>query len=161
MDSKNQDVQRDISALASACRRNRGYDSSRLTPETWRALATVLAFEENADGSSLIREGEVDRSLYFLESGLLRVYCMDKGSRLQLAVILPGSLVGEGGFFVPSSARIASVETIERSIVWKLTPESFEVLAAREPDAALSLALYAGSVMRARMLSGAGRVSIV
>jgi CRP/FNR family transcriptional regulator, cyclic AMP receptor protein len=156
-----QNVHSDTSALAAACRRNRGYDCTRLTPETWRALSTVLVLEPNADRASLIREGENDASLFFLESGLLRVYCTDKQTRLQLAVIVPGSLVGEGGFFAPSVARSASVEAIEPSMVWKLPPENFEALAAREPGAALATALYAGSVMRARMLSVAGRLSVV
>jgi CRP/FNR family transcriptional regulator, cyclic AMP receptor protein len=159
--SQDQNVQRDTSVLAAACRRNRGYDCTRLTPETWRALSKVLVLEVNADRASLIREGENDSSLFFLESGLLRVYCTDKQKRLQLAVIVPGSLVGEGGFFAPSVARSASVEAIEPSIVWKLPPENFEALATEEPSAALATTLYAASVMRARMLSVAGRLSVV
>lgn len=154
-------AQHDVSALASACRRNRGYDSARLTPDTWRALANALVLEQNQNRASLIREGENDRSLYFLESGLLRVFSTDKGTRLQLAVIVPGSVVGEGGFFSPSATRSASVEAIEQSTIWKLPPENFDALAARDPDAALALTLYAGSVMRARMLSVAGRLSVV
>ena len=158
---EHQNLRGDTSGVAAACRRNRGYDSTRLTPETWRALANALVPESNADRTNLIREGENDGSLFFLESGLLRVYCTDKQRRLQLAVIAPGSVVGEGGFFAPSVARNASVEAIEPSTIWRLTRENFEALAAREPRAALALAIYAASVMRARMLSIAGRLLIV
>ena len=152
---------RDTSALAAACRRNRGYDSTRLTPETWRELGSALVCERSEDRSSLIREGEMDRCLFFLESGLLRVYSTDKETRLQLAVIVPGSVVGEGGFFAQSVQRSASVEAIEPSMVWRLAPDRFEELAGRAPAAALAVTLYAGSVMRARMLSVAGRLSVV
>lgn len=158
---QHQNLRHDTSAIAAACRRNRGYDSSRLTPETWQVLSSELMLESTADRTDLIREGENDGSLLFLESGLLRVYCTDKQRRLQLAVIAPGSVVGEGGFFAPSVARSASVEAIEPSTIWRLTREGFEALAAREPQAALAVALYAASVMRARMLSVGGRLLIV
>lgn len=156
-----QEPQRDVSALAAACRRNRSYDSKRLTPETWQALSSVLVLESNATRSNLIREGDNDGHLIFLESGLLRVYCADEDARLQLAVIVPGTVIGEGGFFSPSSTRSASVEAIEPSTSWRLAPENFEALAQRDPNAALSVALYAASVMRARMLSVSGRLSVV
>jgi CRP/FNR family transcriptional regulator, cyclic AMP receptor protein len=158
---EHQNMHRDTSAIAAACRRNRGYDSTRLTPETWHVLSSELMLESTADRTDLIREGENDGSLFFLEAGLLRVYCTDKQRRLQLAVIAPGSIVGEGGFFAPSVARSASVEAIEPSTIWKLTRENFEAVAAREPQAALSVCLYAANVMRARMLSVGGRLLIV
>lgn len=158
---EHQNLRRDTTAVAAACRRNRGYDSTRLTPETWQVLESALVLESNADRTDLIREGENDGSLVFLESGLLRVYCTDKQTRLQLAVIAPGSVVGEGGFFAPSVARRASVEAIEPSTIWRLTQQNFEALAARQPEAALSVALYAANVMRARMLSVGGRLLIV
>jgi CRP/FNR family transcriptional regulator, cyclic AMP receptor protein len=158
---QHQNLRRDTSAIAAACRRNRGYDSTRLTPETWEVLSSALLLESNGERTDLIREGETDGSLLFLESGLLRVYCTDKQRRLQLAVIAPGSIVGEGGFFGPSVARSASVEAIEPSTIWRLTRENFEALAAREPESALSVCLYAANVMRARMLSVAGRLLIV
>jgi CRP-like cAMP-binding protein len=157
---ENPDTQSDISALVAACRRNRGHDSRRLTPDTWRALSEALVLEVNHDRTCVIREGENDGNLYFLESGLLRVYCTDDKTRLQLAVIVPGSVVGEGGFFSRTVARSASVEAIEPSVVWKLSPERFEAMASRHPEAALDLALYAGGVMRGRMLSVAGRFSV-
>jgi CRP/FNR family transcriptional regulator, cyclic AMP receptor protein len=157
---ENPDTHRDMSALIAACRKNRGHDASRLTPDTWRALSEALVLEVNNDRTCVIREGENDGSLYFLESGLLRVFCTDDRTRLQLAVIVPGSVVGEGGFFAPSTTRTASVEAIEPSVVWRLSPERFEALALRHPEAALDIALYAGGVMRGRMLSVAGRFSV-
>jgi CRP/FNR family transcriptional regulator, cyclic AMP receptor protein len=153
---ENPDAQRDISGLVTACRRNRGYDSRTLTPTTWRVLSEALVPEVNEDRESVIREGENDRSLYFLESGLLRVYCSDNGSRLQLAVIVPGSVVGEGGFFAPKLARSASVEGI-----WKLGYDRFEAMMSSHPAEALALVLYVGGVMRGRMLSVAGRFSVI
>jgi CRP/FNR family transcriptional regulator, cyclic AMP receptor protein len=158
---ENPDAQRDISGLVTACRRNRGYDSRTLTPATWRVLAEALVPEVNDDRASVIREGDNDRSLYFLESGLLRVYCSDNGSRLQLAVIVPGSVVGEGGFFAPKLARSASVEAIEPSRVWKLAHDRFEAMTLSHPAEALALVMYVGGVMRGRMLSVAGRFSVI
>lgn len=154
------DQQRDISGLAAACRKNKSYDASGLTPATWKALSEVLVAEDSEDRACVIRQGESDRSLYFLESGLLRVYRTDNGARLQLGVIGPGSVVGEGGFFSPSVARSASVEAIQASLVWKLSPERFATMASHHPGEALALALYVGAVMNGRMRSVAGRWSV-
>ena len=158
---ENSDAQRDISGLVTACHRNRSYDSRSLNPVTWRVLAEALVPEVSDKRASVIREGEVDRSVYFVESGMLRVYCADNGSRLQLAVVDPGSVVGEGGFFAPDTTRNASVEAIEVSLLWKLSQEHFEAMAAAHPEEALALVLYLGGVMRGRMLSVSGRLLVI
>ena len=151
--------QPDLTGLMTAVRKNKSCDSRRLNALTWRALQEVLVPQVTEYHETLIRQGENDRNLYFLESGLLRVYRSDKGARLQLAVLGPGSVVGEGTFFSPI-VRNASVEAIEASLVWELTPERFETMLTKYPEAALMLTLYLGGVLSGRMLSVAGRLSI-
>jgi CRP/FNR family cyclic AMP-dependent transcriptional regulator len=108
----------------------------------------------------LIREGENDGRVYLVESGLLRVYRSEGRDKVQIGVIGPGGLAGEGAFFAPA-VRSASVEAIEASVLWELSPESYEALAERYPEDALAFALYVGAVLSGRMRSPAGRLTVI
>jgi CRP/FNR family transcriptional regulator, cyclic AMP receptor protein len=148
----------EIAALAAAVRRNKGADSRQWMEEkTWAALAEVLVRRTTEQQECLIREGGENRSVYFLESGLVRVYRAEGDARLQLAVLGPGAVIGEATFFSPS-VRGASVETLEASPVWELTSEGYEQLTRSSPDAAAHLCRYLGAVVVNRMLSGTGRL---
>jgi CRP/FNR family cyclic AMP-dependent transcriptional regulator len=151
---------RDLAALVSAIGKNKGLDARRMLTEfTWDALSEVLARRDAAFQESLITQGDANRSVYFVESGLLRVYRTNDGVRLQLAVLGPGSVVGEGTFFAPI-VRSASVETLEAAPVWELSAEGFDLLTRRSPVAALQVCRYLGAVLATRMLSVTGRLSI-
>ena len=90
---------------------------------------------------------------------MLRVYRSDRDARLQLAVLGPGSVVGEGTFFAPI-VRNANVEAVEASVLWELTPERFARMAERYPEAAYKVSMGLGAVLSVRMLSVAGRLAI-
>ena len=149
----------DLAALMTAVRKNKSGDSRRLTEATWNAMAEVLQRRVVEPQTCLIRQGETGRGVFFVESGLLRVFRLEAGDRLQLAVIGAGSLVGEGAFFAPM-VRNASVEAIETAVVWELSSEGFATMTARYPEQALALSLYLGAVLSARMVRPAGRLSI-
>ena len=149
-----------IAALMAAVRKNKGPESRQQLDEvTWGALSEVLVRRTTNSQECLIREGAENRSVYFLESGLVRVYRSEGDARLQLAVLGPGAVVGEATFFSPS-LRGASVETLEASPVWELTSEGYETLSRRSPAAASHLCRYLGAVLVGRMLSGTGRLLV-
>ncbi|GAB3775687.1 hypothetical protein GCM10028796_51950 [Ramlibacter monticola] len=107
----------------------------------------------------LIQQGENERRVYFVESGLLRVFRSEARDKVQMGVIGAGSLVGEGAFFAPL-VRNASVEAIEPSVLWELSTEAFAAMTAHQPEHALALALYVGAVLSERMLKPGGRLSV-
>jgi CRP/FNR family cyclic AMP-dependent transcriptional regulator len=155
-------VQRaNIEGLIRATRKNRSRDSlGGLFDElTWIALSECLVPQVTEYRHVVITQGAKDRNLFFVESGMLRVYRADRDARLQLAVLGPGSVVGEGTFFAPIT-RNASVEAVEASVLWELTPEKFAALAVRYPEAAFRVAMGLGAVLSVRMLSVAGRLAI-
>ena len=151
----------DLSGLARATRKNKSRDSlaSHFDELTWIALSECLLPQVTEYRQLVITQGGKDRNLYLVESGLLRVYRSDRDARLQLAVLGPGSVVGEGTFFAPI-VRNANVEAVEASLVWELTPERFAQMADRYPQAACRVAMGLGAVLSVRMLSVAGRLAI-
>jgi CRP-like cAMP-binding protein len=151
----------DLSGLIRATRKNKSRDS--LAPYfdelTWTALSECLLPQVTEYRQLLITQGAKDRNLYFVESGMLRVFRSDRDARLQLAALGPGSVVGEGTFFAPV-VRNANVEAMEASVLWEFSPERLAEMAERYPVAAWKLAMGLGAVLSVRMLSVAGRLAI-
>jgi CRP/FNR family cyclic AMP-dependent transcriptional regulator len=126
---------------------------ARLNAEQWRTIGAYLTQHDIRSGDLLIKQGDTDRSMYFLGRGSLQVFMTGgpPGSN-RIAILRPGSVVGEPGLFI-DGPRTASVEAMVPSIVWALRGPRLEELAQRSPALALELVRAAGGVMAARMRS--------
>lgn len=117
----------------------------------WLVLSGYLQPAVLPQGHLLIAQGALDRRLYFLESGSLKVDLKTPAGLVQLALLAPGTVVGEGSFF-SHLARNASVAAYSECKVWVLEPADFASLARRHPTVALTLSLALGAVLATRML---------
>ena len=151
----------DLTRLRAAIEANRSDDTLGrfLAPGTWDVLSEYLVREEVERGHILIAQGALDRTLYFLETGVLRVHRGHHNTELQLAVLGPGSVVGEGAFF-SHIERSATVQATKSSVLWALTPRRFERMSRQHPETALALAMALGAVVSTRMLHVARKISI-
>lgn len=124
---------------------------ARLDAQQWRTLSSYLTRHELPRGTELIREGEVDRSVYLLGQGSLQVFRRDAASGGARVVMLrPGSMVGESGLF-SAAPHTACVEAMTAATVWALRLPRFEELSSRMPTLALEVLRGAGGVMAARV----------
>lgn len=124
---------------------------ARLDAQQWRTLSSYLTRHELPRGAELIREGDVDRSVYLLGQGSLQVFRRDAAPGTARVVMLrPGAMVGESGLF-SGSPHTASVEVMTTSTVWALRLPRFEELCSRMPTLALEVLRGAGGVMAARV----------
>ncbi|HVZ43003.1 MAG TPA: cyclic nucleotide-binding domain-containing protein [Ramlibacter sp.] len=152
----------DVSRLVAAVQCNKSDDTLArfMPPEAWEHLAEYMSVERVERGHILIAQGALDRTLYFLESGVLRVHRgQSNDNQLQLAVLGPGSVVGEGSFF-SEIERNATVQATQPSVLWSLTPERFTKMSKKDPATALKLSMALGAVLSTRMLDVARRISI-
>jgi CRP/FNR family cyclic AMP-dependent transcriptional regulator len=151
----------DVTNLVSAIQANKTDDTlARLiTPQAWEVMAGYLDMEKVERGHILIAQGALDRTLYFLESGVLRVHRGQSSSQLQLAVLGPGSVVGEGSFF-SEIERNATVQATQQSVVWSITPEKFRQMCKSHPTTALALSMALGAVLSTRMLDVSRKIQI-
>src|SRR4030095_15055577 len=103
-------------------------------------------------GQVLIDQGANDRTLFFIESGALSVHLIGDRGQMQLAILNPGSVVGEGAFFsrLPRSANVVATGPAR---VWRLPPIRFAELANRQPNLALELVIGLGAVIARRMVN--------
>lgn len=123
----------------------------RLTLDQWRIISPYLTQHSIRAGDLLIKQGDTDRTMYFLGQGSLQVFVTGgpPGSN-RIAILRAGSVVGEPGLF-GDGARMANVEAMTPCAVWALRGPRMEELAQRSPALALELLRAAGSVMAIRM----------
>jgi len=124
---------------------------ARLSAEQWRAVAPYLTRHEIRAGDLLIKQGDADRTLYFLSQGSLQVFVTGgpPGSH-RIAILRPGSAVGEPGLF-GDAPRMANVEAMTPCVVWALRGPRLDEMSQRSPVLALELLRAAGGVMAMRM----------
>ena len=124
---------------------------ARLNIDQWRAISPYLTRHEIRAGDLLIKQGDTDRTMYFLGQGSLQVFVTGgpPGSN-RIAILRAGSAVGEPGLF-SDGPRMANVEAMTPCAVWALRGPRLEELAQRSPALALELLRAAGGVMSVRM----------
>ncbi len=142
----------DITPLVQAVQTLNASDAFRagLGAMHWQTLEPYLARHNVRAGDLLIRQGDTDRSAYFLEQGNLQVFARGGApGRNRIAILRPGSLVGEPGLFA-EVARSANVEAMTPCVVWALSVSRLEELCARAPALALLLLRAAAAVLAIR-----------
>ena len=129
-----------------------------LTPAQWDILSSYLLPVVLPAGQILFSQGATDRTLYLVESGSLSVHYQDEKERLRLAIVGPGSVVGEGAFFSHRS-RSATVQASAPCKLWSLPAIRFTELTNRQPAIALGLVMAAGAVLAKRLGNRRRRVA--
>ena len=150
----------DLTGLLNAIAQASAEDSmtNPLTPAQWETLSAYLQPYALPAGHVLFSQGASDRTLYLVESGSLSVHYQDEKERLRLAIVGPGSVVGEGGFF-SMCPRSATVQGGVPTKLWSLTALRFTELSNRQPAIALGLAMAAGAVLAKRLGNRRRRVA--
>jgi CRP/FNR family cyclic AMP-dependent transcriptional regulator len=150
-----------IQDLCRSMAQNTSYDAfvPALNPQQWELVGSYMQCFDLTAGQSLIDQGAQDRTLFFIESGALSVHLMASNGQLQLAILNPGSVVGEGSFFsrLPRSANVVATGGCR---LWRLTAIRFAEMANRQPALALELTLALGAVIARRMVNKPKRVAV-
>jgi CRP-like cAMP-binding protein len=151
----------DVQGLVKAIEQNASNDSfaPALSPVQWDMLGSYLQPTEVKTGQVLISQNATDRTLYVVESGSLTVHYEDSKGRVRLAVVGPGSAVGEGAFFT-RQPRSATVQAAAPAKLWCLTPLRFTELSNRQPALALEIAMALGSLVSRRLTNKPKRAAV-
>jgi CRP/FNR family cyclic AMP-dependent transcriptional regulator len=150
-----------IQNLSRAIAENNSSDAFALTlnVQQWETLAGYLQPIATGVGDVLIEQGTHDRSVYFLESGAISVHRVSSKEQMKLAVLMPGSAVGEGSFF-SREPHSANVVVTGAGRVWRLTAVRFLEMSNRQPNLALEFSLGLGAVIAKRMAHRSKRVAV-
>lgn len=123
----------------------------RLDAQQWRVFCQYLTRHELRSGDLLIKQGDHDRTVYFLGQGSLQVFVTGGApGASRIAILRAGAVLGEPGLFA-DGPRMANVEAMTPCVVWALRLPRFEELAARVPQVAVEVVRAAGALMAQRM----------
>jgi len=123
----------------------------RLNLDQWRIIAPYLTRHDIRAGDLLIKQGDTDRTMYFLGQGSLQVFITGAApATSRISILRAGSVVGEPGVF-SDGARMANVEAMTPCAVWALRGPRLDELVQRSPALACELLRAAGGVMAVRM----------
>lgn len=152
----------DTRALIAAIQHNTEPDGIHrfLDPVRWSVISDYLTPSRLPHGHLLMAQGDHDGRLYFVESGDLKVDMKTPTGLVHLAILGPGSVVGEGGFFT-LQARNASVSVFNDCTIWTLTPAAYQSLLQNHPSVAAALAMALGAVLATRMLDISKRIAVL
>jgi CRP/FNR family transcriptional regulator, cyclic AMP receptor protein len=129
----------------------------RLQLEQWRVLGPYLVQGELRSGELLVRQGDSDRAMYLLGQGTLQVYAVGaQPGANRIAILRPGSVVGEPGLF-SDGPRGANVEAMTPCSIWALRSARLDELALRVPTLAYEILRAAGAVMSVRLRANLAR----
>lgn len=150
-----------VKALVLAIEKNTVEDAlgKAVSSPQWEAIAPYLQPFSLPPNQILLSEGALDRTVYFLESGGLSVHFEDHKGRVHLAIVNPGSAVGEAGFF-SNMPRNATVQSVGECKLWKLTYGKFLELSQNQPRVALALSMGLAAIITKRMTDRRKRVSV-
>ena len=118
----------------------------------WERLLADAELLTLANGDILLQRNEATNDLFFLVEGTLEVSIPQSGSQSMspLAVIQPGSVVGEIAFFDDHS-RSASVWSRGETILFRLRRPAFMDFRGREPALAADLLFALGKILAERL----------
>ena len=151
----------DLMGLANAMANCHEVDALRcqFSPSQWAVLASHLQPFALTAGQVLMKKGALDRTVYFIESGTLSAHYEDEKSRLRMALISAGTVVGEGSFF-SHLPRKATVTASSPCKLWCLNPIRFAELTNRHCAVAQELTLGMGGVLAKRLYHRQRRVAV-
>jgi CRP/FNR family transcriptional regulator, cyclic AMP receptor protein len=151
----------DVQGLIRAIAQNESNDSfcPSLNAAQWEILGSYMQPFALSKGQVLIEQNALDRTLYVIEEGSVTVHYEDDKGRVRLALVGPGSAVGEGAFF-SRAPRNATVQAASSGKAWSLTPIRFTELSNRQPNLALEIAMALGSLISRRLLDRPRRIAV-
>jgi CRP-like cAMP-binding protein len=121
------------------------------TPEDWETLVSYTEHMRFREGETVIRAGELDRSLYFLTEGRVDLMLpQPKGAERLVRTISAPAVIGEMGL-LENRPRSMTVKGMTGGELLRLDYETFERLAAEHPQIAQNLMFELARVLSLRL----------
>ena len=118
----------------------------------WQQLFRFTSFRSVAPGDALLRQGDPDRTIYFVLRGQLEVIVRsgDGISMGRMAVVQAGSVLGEMAFF-DAGPRSAAAWAVDACEVAAMTFDQFTGFEKAHPTLARELVFAFGRILAARL----------
>lgn len=119
----------------------------KLAPAIVEEIAKAGMILKVPAGSTLTKEGTIDRQMYLVLNGKFEVFANGKS----VAVLVKGDLFGEMAFFRKEGKRTATVKSVIDSKVLVISHSSLKKLMHKTPEGALQIFTNIGQIMSDRL----------
>ena len=117
----------------------------------WEKLLQHTDSRPFSAGDTVIQTGDMDRALYIVTTGLLSMFLPQRdGGSKEFKTIEAPTVLGEL-CFVSGGPRSTTVRAVTDGEMRRLSYESFEVLAAREPELGRAVLLDIARILAQRL----------
>jgi CRP-like cAMP-binding protein len=120
-------------------------------------VESIADVKRIAEGSYLIRSGELDSTLFAIEDGHLDILGLDDGQPTILATVGPGDVIGEVSF-LDDSPRSVSVKAGEETTVRAWDKRTLSEALAFEPQLLAKFAVAMSELLVERLRDVSRRV---
>jgi CRP-like cAMP-binding protein len=121
-----------------------------LDEEGWRRIMAHTERLRFAPGEIVINAGETDRSLYIVVDGVVEILLPTPQGELVPYGTIEQSITGEIAF-LDGGPRTATIRAATSAELLRLSFESWEVLAARNPDLGRAILFDLARILAARL----------
>jgi CRP-like cAMP-binding protein len=105
---------------------------SDLTQEEFNEFTKRMIIHTLAPGRTIIKEGDLGRSVFILTRGSVKVYSKIGGKKVELAALQASDFFGEIAFLT-GKPRTATVETVDESDVLEVSEEDLNQMIGMSP----------------------------
>ena len=108
----------------------------------WQSYAHLFRHEEIGAKHVLLREGEVAKAAYFIESGSLRAWFNDNGKDITVQFFLEGESISSVESFRMEQPGVFTLESLEPTVLRVISRKDFEFILSDCPPIREAVELY-------------------
>jgi len=97
-----------------------------LTEQDWQIFSSKLIQREFEKKHLLLRQGQIENHLSFIQQGIVRFYIANQSSDLTFSFAFHNSFVSGYNSFLTRSPSSYYIETLTNTVLWQLTYEDLQ-----------------------------------
>ncbi|MEM9324422.1 MAG: Crp/Fnr family transcriptional regulator [Bacteroidota bacterium] len=102
-----------------------------VSEKDWEVIEPLFAQSPFKRKEHLVRVGEVEKYLYFIERGVLRSYVLRQESEVTLEFSFEGTLFSSYDSFLQQSPSLVNVEAITTGSLWRISYDDLQTIYAK------------------------------
>ena len=102
----------------------------KLTDDDWRMFSSKLVQQEFSKKSLVLKKGQTENYLSFVEKGIIRFYIPKEENELTFAFVFENEFVSAYDSFLTQQPVGYHVETLTETILWRITYSDLQTIYA-------------------------------
>jgi CRP-like cAMP-binding protein len=104
-----------------------------LNSEEWHLLQDIISRKKVKAKEQLVVPGQIPRYMYFVETGLLRVFHLNEGKEINTYFACDGQFISTFASFITQTPSNEYMESIEEGLVYEISHEKLNQLYLQYP----------------------------